>query len=154
MLVFFAYYGVAARICGARVLLYTLLLYARAPCPTQKILRNLAISSLRITALLLAYAVLEYFCILSRERRGTTAGGAFSKADARTAESCRNRWKRHVRGRPLVWWRRWRRGAPVQRPRGPRGRPRRTVCYASFSLLRPFTLHYAPFSRTAEAEEA
>ena len=37
----------------------------------------------------------------SRGRRGTTAGGAFSKADARTAESCRNRWKRHVRGASL-----------------------------------------------------
>ena len=30
---------------------------------------------------------------------------------------------------PLAWWYRWRRGAPVQRPRGPQG-ARRTVCYA------------------------
>ena len=37
------YCGVAARICGARVLLYTLLLYAREPCTTQKILRNFAL---------------------------------------------------------------------------------------------------------------
>jgi len=31
---------------------------------------------------------------------------------------------------------------------------RRTVCYASFPPPRPFTLRYAPFSRTAEGAEA
>ena len=60
----FVYCFVAARICGARVLLYTPLRYIRAPCTTQKILRNFALSFLCIAALLLAYAVLEYLCTL------------------------------------------------------------------------------------------
>ena len=47
------YCGVATRICGAQILLYIPLLYARAPCTTQKILRNFAFSSLCIAALLL-----------------------------------------------------------------------------------------------------
>ena len=47
-ILFFVYCCVATRICGAQILLYIPLLYARAPCTTQKILRNFAFSFLCI----------------------------------------------------------------------------------------------------------
>ena len=60
----FAYCGVAAHVCGALIPLYSPLRYIRAPCTTQKILRNFAFSFLCIAALLLMFAVLEYLCTL------------------------------------------------------------------------------------------
>ena len=52
-----------------------------------------------------------------------------------------------LRVSPSAWCHRWRRGAPAQRFRESAGGPPNR-------LLRPFAFRYAPFSRTAEGEEA